>query len=346
MPDKFSAMKPLCSLLIILATAPVGFTQSEPALPGTVQRFAKAWQRRDHKAVENLLAPDATFFDINGGDPGTIKSALGSIRRRMRGVTTKETLIDRSYSRTGNTCVVSDIARVDHKRGERRYGGGVRRSMVWVRQAEKTWKLAHLHQSAYSNFADSIASFEAADRKQPPKPGGVVFVGSSSIRMWRTLKTDFPNTYVVHRGFGGSQMVDCIMYVDKLVTRHKPRKVVIYEGDNDIGAGKSAERVLKDFRTFVQLVHDRSPMTKIGFVAIKPSRARWKLWPEMAKANKLIAEACGLDDRVQFLDIATPMLDPRGEQPAADWFIADGLHMTPKGYATWTKVVRPWIAEE
>lgn len=339
-------MKSILSLLVIFGCTSNTFAQIKPELADTVHRFTTAWQKRDHQTVKDLLLPDAEFFGANGGDFGTIKSALRGIQRRMKSVTSNETLIDRDYRQVGNAAIVTDVVRVDHKRGKRRYATGLRRSMLWVLQANMDWKLAHMHLSAYSNFASAITEFETEDKEQPTKPGGVVFVGSSSIRMWKTLKQDFPNTNTVHRGFGGSQMVDCIMYVDQLVTRHKPRKVVVYEGDNDVGGGKSAERVLKDFKTLVGLIHDRVPDAEIGFIAIKPSRARWKLWPEMAKANKLVKKLCETSDKLQYLDIATPMLDENGGQPAADWFIADGLHMRPKGYALWTQVIRPWVDQE
>lgn len=339
-------MKSIFPLLAIFGCTASGFAQVKPELTDTVRRFTTAWQQRDHRTVENQLLPDAKFFGANGGDVGTVKSALGGIRRRMKNVTSTETLIDRAYRQIGDACLVTDVVRVDHKRGKRSYATGLRRSMLWVLQPDTDWKLAHMHLSAYSNFASAIADFEAQDKKDVTKPGGVVFVGSSSIRMWKTLKQDFPETNTVHRGFGGSQMVDCIMNVDKLVTRHKPRKVVVYEGDNDVGGGKSAERVLKDFQTLVRLIHRRVPDAEIGFIAIKPSRARWRLWPEMAKANKLIEQLCQTSDKLQYLDIATPMLDENGGQPAADWFVADGLHMTPKGYALWTRIIKPWVEAE
>src|SRR3954471_370058 len=57
-------------------------------------------------------------------------------------------------------------------------------------------------------FPKEIEALEAADRKNPPAPGGVLFLGSSSIVKWKTLAQDFPGVPVVNRGFGGSTIPD------------------------------------------------------------------------------------------------------------------------------------------
>ena len=213
---------------------------------------------------------------------------------------------------------------------------------MWL-QSNDGWKLAQMHISPYRSFESSIQEFEAQDRMQPPRPRGVVFVGSSSIRMWKSLPADFPGVNCIPRGFGGSQLVDSVIYAHRVITPYKPRKVVVYAGDNDISAGKDAQRVLQDFRLLVESVHERVPDAEIGFVAIKPSISRWRLWPEMNRANQLVAEFAASRPCVTYLDVATPMLGPDGGQPAAELFLADGLHMTPQGYAIWTKVIRPWV---
>ena len=231
---------------------------------------------------------------------------------------------------------------MDHKRNTEQFSSGQRQTQIWLKR-RGDWKLSHLHLSNYANFETAILAFEKSDKAEMPKPGGVVFVGSSSIRMWKTLEDDFPKTNTVHRGFGGSQLVDSIMYVNRIITPYAPSKVVVYAGDNDVAAGKKADRVLADFKTLVASIHARVPAAKIGFIAIKPSRSRWNLWPEMDKANRLVATFAESHPKVTYLDIAAPMLAEKDKKPAKDLFIADGLHMTPKGYEKWTKVIRPWV---
>ena len=195
-----------------------------------------------------------------------------------------------------------------------------------------------------SRWEKSIARFEAADKKEMPKPGGVLFIGSSSIRLWKTLKGDFPGVAVVRRGFGGSQIADSVHFAGRIVHPYQPRQIVMYAGDNDVASGKSPEAVLADFQTFVKVVHAKLPKTRIAFIAIKPSIARWKLSGKMAQANALIRAACDKEKRLEFIDIWQPMLGEDGK-PKPNLFVKDGLHLNANGYALWTSIVKPYLAK-
>ena len=327
--------------LIVSLLLPIAAPQ-EPSVEQASEAFNTAWLVRDKDAIKKLVAPKATVFSVDGGDESSFASAIRRQDRSYKNMTSSEVVVRSEAKTLGNTAVVTRVSRVDHKSRTKRSSVPKRQTEFWSR-IEGTWKLTHLHQSSYTNFGSAIAAFEREDEAGLPKPGGVVFVGSSSIRMWKTLNEDFPNTNNTHRGFGGSQLIDSIMYCDRIITKYAPSKVVVYAGDNDVAAGKDAEQVLQDFKTLVASIHARIPQAKVGFIAIKPSRARWNLWPEMDKANKLVAEFASTDPRLAYFDIATPMLSENGGKPAEDWFVNDGLHMTPKGYALWTKVIRPWV---
>lgn len=333
------------SAVLVIATLPTSATHAQhtEAVDKASRAFAKAWLTRDAKAVDSFLHPDCSFYSESGGDLSRAKGVLRNLNRTFKGMESSETIVDRQVRASESGAIVVQTSRVDHRGENRSLSIGSRQTQIWVRSNE-AWKLAHLHVSPYSNFATAITAFGMADKAEQPKPGGVVFVGSSSIRMWKSLREDFPGTNTVHRGFGGSQLIDSIIYAHHIITPYKPRKVVVYAGDNDVNAGKNAHRVLQDFKTLVATIQARVPNAEVGFIAIKPSRARWNLWPEMDRANKMIAEFAKSHPKVAFLDIATPMLGENGGKPAKDWFIKDGLHMTPKGYALWTDIVRPWVA--
>jgi lysophospholipase L1-like esterase len=190
-------------------------------------------------------------------------------------------------------------------------------------------------------WEETIAAFEAADAKEPPPKQGVLFVGSSSIRLW-DLKKSFPGLPVINRGFGGSQICHATHFVDRLIAPHDPRVVVFYAGDNDIAAGKSPEQVHEDFRAFVAAVRRRLPKTPIVFIAIKPSIARWKLAEEMQAANRLIAADCEEDKTLEFVDVWPAMLGENG-QPRKELLRDDRLHMTEAGYAVWTELLLPHL---
>jgi lysophospholipase L1-like esterase len=202
--------------------------------------------------------------------------------------------------------------------------------------------LAPMATASPAQWAEAIDKFTTADATNPPAPGGVVFIGSSSIVKWTSLKKDFPGVPVINRGFGGSQLADSVAYVDRIVIPYKPRTVVLYAGDNDLQAGKTPETVFADFQAFVSKIHAALPKARVVFIAIKPSPSRWKIKDKVVATNALIAAACAQDPRLAFADVYTPMLNAQGE-PRPELFIQDMLHMNEAGYAVWKPVVAPFL---
>lgn len=187
-------------------------------------------------------------------------------------------------------------------------------------------------------FARDINAFTASDATNPPPRGAVLFIGSSSIRLWKTLKEDFPDLRVINRGFGGSQVIDSVNYADRIVFPYKPRHIVMYAGGNDINAKKSPQQVFADFKAFVAKVHAKLPRTKISYISIAPNPARWSQIAQVREANRLIEEFTRQDKRLAFIDTFSHMLGSNG-QPLPDIFVDDRLHMNQKGYAIWRDVV-------
>ena len=192
-----------------------------------------------------------------------------------------------------------------------------------------------------AEWETDIRQFEEQDRKAPPAKGGILFIGSSSIRLW-DLSRDFPDIQPINRGFGGSQIADSIHFADRIVLPYEPRTVVMYAGDNDIAAGKTPQQVHQDFVTFTQVVHKQLPDTRIVYIAIKPSLQRWKLVDTMREVNALIQATCQDDERLEFVDIDTPMIGDDGK-PRPELFAKDGLHLSDEGYKLWTSLVRPHL---
>jgi lysophospholipase L1-like esterase len=127
------------------------------------------------------------------------------------------------------------------------------------------------------------------------------------------------------------------------VVAYHPRAVVVYEGDNDLAEGspKTPEQVANDAKEFIKIVHTDLPQTWIYVMSIKPSKLRWKQWPNMKAANELMAEYIKAHpDHLQLIDVSSSMIDPQTNLPC-DCFVADGLHPTEKLYAMWTAIIKP-----
>lgn len=196
---------------------------------------------------------------------------------------------------------------------------------------------------SWAQWEGEIRRFEEADSLHPPPRGAVLFVGSSSIRFWDSAERDFPGVTIVRRGFGGSEMADVLHFAGRIVLPYAPRTIVLYAGDNDLAAGRTPRQVFDDYRRFVQLVGARLPGTRVVFVAVKPSLARWKLAGRMRRANALVRGYAARDPRrLAYVDVFTPMLDARG-RPRAELFREDGLHMNARGYALWTELLTPYV---
>lgn len=193
-----------------------------------------------------------------------------------------------------------------------------------------------------SAFESEIAGIEARDRVDAGTRGGIVFVGSSSIRMWPSLAADFPGFPVLNHGFGGSTLADVIWFTPRIVLPYLPREIVLYAGDNDLAAGRTPVQVMDDYTTFVRVVRQALPAVRIVYVSIKPSPSRWTLAEPMRQANALIAQAIARDTLATYVDVFTPMLGPSG-RPRPELFQADSLHMTSAGYALWRARLAPLI---
>lgn len=187
----------------------------------------------------------------------------------------------------------------------------------------------------------NIAAFEAADRTNPPPTGLILCIGSSSMRKWHpTIRRDLAPLTLIPRGFGGSTMNDVLYFADRVVLPYRPRAILLYEGDNDINKGVSPEAVRDTFLVLTRKVHAQLPDTRFYVIAIKPSPKRWEIWPEMERANSLLKAACDADNRLEFIDVASAMLNEAG-QPRPEIFVDDELHLNRQGYEIWTQVVRP-----
>jgi lysophospholipase L1-like esterase len=193
-----------------------------------------------------------------------------------------------------------------------------------------------------SKWEKDIAAFEQSDRTNPPPANGIVLVGSSSIRMWKSLATDFPGLPVFNRGFGGSQLADAVNFADRIILPYRPRQVVVYSGGNDINAGKHPEVVYGDFVVLAERIRAALPNTRITYIAIAPNPKRWAQMDRVREANRLIEDYCRRHRGFEFLDTHPLMLGANG-LPLPHIYLADQLHMNEHGYAIWAKAVRPYL---
>jgi len=192
-------------------------------------------------------------------------------------------------------------------------------------------------------YESEISAFERADLTSPPPADPILFVGSSSIRVWPDLPGDFPDYPVLNRGFGGSHMSHVLYYFDRVVAPYDPALILVYEGDNDLAGGKSVDTVYADYLEFVALVDEQLPGTDIAFIATKPSPSRSQYLEVTRQLNERLVALADSDSHLWFIDIFTPMLGDDG-QPRRELFGSDMLHMNAAGYVLWQSIIEPFLA--
>jgi lysophospholipase L1-like esterase len=193
-----------------------------------------------------------------------------------------------------------------------------------------------------NRWESTIQKFEAEDKHSGPATGGVVFIGSSSIARWSNLAESFPSLKVVNRGFGGSELADSVKYATRVVVPRAPRIVVLYAGENDLNRGVTPDVISADFGTFADVIRKSLPSTRIVVIGLKPSPLRWKLRDGMQQTNTLIRTRCAADRNCVYVD-PWPVMIGKDGTPIPEFFVEDGLHMTPAGYKAWTQMLQPHL---
>ncbi|HWE40050.1 MAG TPA: GDSL-type esterase/lipase family protein [Isosphaeraceae bacterium] len=194
----------------------------------------------------------------------------------------------------------------------------------------------------FARWEKEIAAFQAADRQDPPPKGAILFIGSSTIRLWKTLAEDFPEHKVINRGFGGSEIVDATHFADRIIFAYEPRQIFLRAGGNDIHAGRLPEEVADDFAEFVRTVHARLPNTEILYIGVSPAPARWGETDKYRDLNERIRKMALGMRRVGFVDNFDIGIKPDG-QPRDGVFVGDKLHFNADGYKLLADRVRPFL---
>lgn len=193
-----------------------------------------------------------------------------------------------------------------------------------------------------SRFENEIIAFEQQDKENGIDKKEILFVGSSSIRMWTTLKDDMKPLKVLNRGFGGATTAEVLSFYDSVIKPYKPRIVVIYVGENDIAEGMKPLDVYYANQALFRRIKADFKKTKIVYLAMKPSIARWDMWSDFQKGNMAIKTMCDTSDDYFYLEMSSVMLNENGSIKT-DIFIEDGLHLNAKGYENWTAMVKPLL---
>jgi lysophospholipase L1-like esterase len=196
-------------------------------------------------------------------------------------------------------------------------------------------------------YEKEIFAFEAQDDTLPYPKDAILFVGSSSIRIWKSLSSDMHPIPVMNRGFGGATLVELDHYSERIIYKYSPKAIVVYCGENDLACNFSrVEDVLVEFKNLNERRRAFLPNTKVFFISIKPSPSRAYYAEKFKIANSLVLQYVKENpNELFYIDITPAMLDKNGEVDETI-FKRDRLHMNSSGYERWTKIIKPEIIKQ
>ncbi len=193
-----------------------------------------------------------------------------------------------------------------------------------------------------TRFQSEIDVLKQLNTKRIPDQKTVLFTGSSSIRMWKDIRDYFPDKVIINTGFGGSHMSDLLFYLDTIVIKFKPDQIFIYEGDNDIAAGKKPSAIIKDSKKIIRGLNKTLPEVSVIFISPKPSPDRWSLREVYHELNNRLEKYASKKNNIDFINVWPVMLNKEGE-PIKELYIEDGLHMSKSGYDLWAGEIKKYM---
>ena len=189
-------------------------------------------------------------------------------------------------------------------------------------------------------YEKDVVRYETVSRETPPPAGCTMFVGSSTWTGWgKTFEEDFKGMNAVNRGFGGSKISDWLLVMDRLVTPHRPARVLFFCGTNDLAHGAEPDKVIADFKTFLTRLRENNPDCKVYFVSVAKVHSRKKIWNKMDAVNDAVREMCKTDKNLFYVDVNTPMQGESGETKE-EYYKDDKLHLNRDGQKVWIPVLR------
>jgi len=208
------------------------------------------------------------------------------------------------------------------------------------------WSFSQVYAQAIPRYGDDVKTISQFDKIYTPPKEPILFVGSSSIRVWSDLERTFADYVVLNRGLGGTVINEITYYIKDLILPYHPRQIVLYVGENDLPDETStSDSILNRTKRLLTQIRVNLPNVPIVYISMKPSPSREKFMDKMILANRLIHDYISTQKNMHFVDVCHLMLTPNGK-PRPELFLEDRLHMNNMGYAIWTKEIKPYLLKK
>ena len=201
-------------------------------------------------------------------------------------------------------------------------------------------------------FEEEVSLLESLDFKEKAGEKDVLFIGSSSIRLWDNIQVDMYPYSSIKRGYGGAHFYDLIHFSERLVKNHSPKAILIFvandiTGSNDltnIVGDLSPNEVKKLFRYNYKLIRNIHKHIPIFLIETTPTPKRWKVWNKILQANKKLERFCKQVPNLYFISTRDKFIGTDG-LPIQSFFLSDELHLNSDGYKLWSSVIKSKLIE-
>lgn len=168
------------------------------------------------------------------------------------------------------------------------------------------------------------------------------FIGSSSIHKWQTLGQDMAPWITHNRGIDGATFAELAPRFAHEPEKQAPQAIILYAGENDIALGGKASKAVADLAAFLDEKKRQFGNVPILVLSMKPSPARWSYFAEQTRYNEAAARMATERPDMIFVNTTSPLLV--NGRPG-NYYVADGVHLSPAGYKIWANVVRAALRE-
>lgn len=195
-------------------------------------------------------------------------------------------------------------------------------------------------------FEKEIQQLESRDKAENYPDNAILFVGSSSIRLWDNIAADMAPYPVIKRGFGGAKSTDLLYFTERLVYPHEFRALAIFIANDisNVPEDNTPKEIVSLFDAVIKKVRVKNPAKPIFIIAITPNNSRWEVWSEAKQANELLEAYCNKNKNVYFIDTVDGFLGTDGK-PRTELFRDDQLHLKQVGYDIWAKKIKERMNE-
>ena len=199
-------------------------------------------------------------------------------------------------------------------------------------------------------WEDEIKKLEVLDKKETYSNQAVLFIGSSSIRLWKSIEEDLDTYEPIKRGYGGAHYYDIIHFTNRLVSPHKVKAIAIFVANDITGienginnqtvnrdlSPKEVLRLVKFVTKEIRKSHEKVP---VFFIETTPTSKRWKVWDKISKANDLIENYTSKYENLYYINTRSFYIGSDG-MPNDSLFVKDKLHLNREGYKLWGKIIK------